>query len=129
MGGGTRKKVSVDTLPRITSVPSTKKSLTVRGRTSAQRSGRVAVPACSMPTGNGFFENDPPELVARVALTILQKLVYETCSSDKLYLAFSAAKDRVALMEEKDQAMSIFNKLVLAADIVNKQHPMRSFYG
>ena len=110
-------------------MPSTKKSLAVRDRTSTQHSGQAAAPACSTPTGSGFFGDYPPELVAEVALTILQKMVYETCSSDKLYLAFSAAKDKVELMEEKDQAIRIFNKLVLATDELSKRHPMRSFFG
>lgn len=108
---------------------STKKLLKPQGRISTLRSGQDAVPACSTPTESGYFGDDSPELVARVALTILQRLVRETCSTDKLYLAYQAAKDRVALMEEKDQAMRIFNKLVLAADAVQKSHPMKGFFG
>ena len=110
-------------------MPSTKKSLAVRDRTSTQHSGQDVVPACSTPTESGYFGDDSPELVARVALTILQRLVRETCSTDKLYLVYQAAKDRVALMEEKEQAMRIFNKLVLAADAVQKSHPMKGFFG
>jgi len=110
-------------------VPSTKKSLAVRDRTSAQHSGQAAAPAYSTPTGSAYFGDDPPELVAAVALVILEHLVRETGSTDCLFLAFHSAKNRVSLMEGKDQAEQIFNKLVIATDELSKRHPMRSFYG
>jgi hypothetical protein len=69
------------------------------------------------------------DLVLQVACIVLERLIYETCSSDRLYLAFSSAKSRIENLDNKEEALEIFEALVLMADKTYKTNPFRRFFG
>lgn len=107
---------------------SMKKSLKCQEQILVQHSERAAAPI-STPTGSGLFESISQKTVIKVMCLMLESLFREMRSSDKLYLAFSAVKDKIEKMEDKKEAEIIFNALVMIADTIHKRDPMRDFFG
>jgi hypothetical protein len=69
------------------------------------------------------------DLVLQVACIVLERLIYETCSSDRLFLAFSSAKSRIEKLDNKEEALEIFKELVLLADKTYKTNPFQRIFG
>lgn len=104
------------------------KSLKCQGQILVPLSEQAAAPI-STPTGSGLFEDISQKTTVKVMCLMLESLFREIQTSDKLYLAFSAVKDKIEKMEDKKEAEIVLNTLVIIADTIHKQNPMRDFFG
>jgi hypothetical protein len=68
------------------------------------------------------------DLELKVLCIILESLLYETLSGDKLYLAFSKAKQEIDKMQNP-RAAKLFEKLILLADKKHKKNPLYGAFG
>jgi hypothetical protein len=105
-----------------------KRSLECQGQILVPLSERAAAPI-STPTDEESFKNISQKTVTKVMCLMIESLFREIQTSDKLYLAFSAVKDKIEKMEDKKEAEIVFNALVMIADTIHKRDPMRDFFG
>jgi hypothetical protein len=108
-------------------VGSTKKS-------SKHQDGSITLPLVkdavplSIQIGEPLFRGIMPETVMGVMLLLIRQLTYEMASSDQLFLSFSAVRDQIDKMPDKEGALKVFEKLVLLADRSNKMNPIRGMF-
>lgn len=110
-------------LQRIIFVAITKRSSKTLTGKSIPHSEKDAV-ALSTPSDTPLQK----EIVIQVLCLVLEKLIYETCSADKLYLAFASVKDKIEKMDDAGEALRAFNKLVLMAEGIRKKNPFHTFF-
>jgi hypothetical protein len=124
-GNGIMRKNDAVVSRRTTSVQHTTGSSKPGTGNSVLHSEQDAV-ALSIPTGNESSNNRETEL--RVLCTILECVLYETFSGDKLFMAFARAKDIIDEMNSP-RADEIFKRLVKLADGTRKKNPLFRAFG
>jgi hypothetical protein len=83
------------------------------------------------PTRENLFGDVSKDLALWILCKSLESLVYETCSPDKLFLAFHRVKDVIdKLPKETDrkEAEEIFNRLIVLMDRTSKKNPLKILY-
>ena len=101
------------------------KSLNTREVSSCPPSEQgVACPSV-IPSEGQKLNNYSPEEVLQVGLILFDSLCQEIGSSDKLYLAFSFAKDRLEKTSlDKKKINELFRRYVVLAEASRNRNPM-----
>jgi hypothetical protein len=101
------------------------KSLDIQEVTTCQPSGRDVVCPSATPSEGQKLNNYSPEEVLQVGLILFDSLCQEIGSSDKLYLAFSFAKDRLEKTSlDKKKINELFRRYVVLAETSRNRNPM-----
>lgn len=122
MVSGTKKKRSVNSLPRKISVRNMQRSK--RKAVPRLKSARPSVPAVVRRyVTRGEIARSEKENLIGAALLFLESLIFETCSQDKLFLAGGATVSKLKKlgMPEK-QAVEIMNRILSAAERERKRN-------